>query len=297
MMSAPGGSGWGGCCGSCFPDNRRDWGMSKSFKLTLDILIGAALPIVILKYGTAPLGVLPAYLLAGLLPVGWVLLDLALLTRQFNFISAYGGWSAIMRGALAFWFVDGALLAFKDSASYLFAVAVFGVPLVFGKPVTRSIALQGLAPDTDERRSWTERLLATEGVRRALWRSSAIIAGTNLLAGVANFAINWWMVRAAFGTPLFNDQVANVNAITRLVLVLPDMIALFWAFRMMYRAIYAELPASEQIDHRRGDFWELVKRREDALAIGRTGDHASLADEADSPAVRHASVSPLLRAT
>lgn len=93
------------------------------------------------------------------------------------------------------------------------------------------------------------------------------------------------MVRAAFGTPLFNDQVANVNAITRLVLVLPDMVALFWAFRLMYRAIYAELPAAEQIDHRRGDFWELVKRREDALAIGRTGEHASALPVVGAPRV------------
>jgi hypothetical protein len=246
--------------------------MTKSFKLTLDILIGAALPVVLLKYGTAPLGVLPAYLLAGLIPVAWVLFDLFALTRRFNFISAYGGWSAVMRGVLAFWFVDGALFAFKDSASYLFAVIVFGGSLLLSAPVTRAIALQGLAPDTPERRAWTDRLLAEPRVRAALWRSAAIIGGTNLVFGLANFAINWWAVTEPFGTAAFNDQVANVNAITRLLLVLPDMVALFWAFRLMYKAIYAELPTTEQVDHRRGDFWELVKRREDALAIGRTGE-------------------------
>ena len=251
--------------------------MSKSLKLTLDILIGAALPVVLLKYGTAPLGVLPAYLLAGLVPVAWVLFDLVALTRRFNFISAYGGWSAVMRGALAFWFVDGALFAFKDSASYLFAVIVFGGSLLLTAPVTRAIALQGLAPDTPERRAWTDRLLAEPRVKAALWRSAAIIGGTNLMFGLANFAINWAYVTQPFGTAAFNDQVANVNAITRLLLVLPDMIALFWAFRLMYKAIYAELPTTEQVDHRRGDFWELVKRREDALAIGRTGERDATA--------------------
>ena len=256
--------------------------MPKSAKLTLDILIGAALPIVILKYGTAPFGVLPAYLLAGLIPVAWVLLDLFVFTRRFNFISAYGGWSAVMRGALAFWFVDGALFAFKDSASYLFAVVVFGGSLLLKAPITRAIALQGLAPDTPERREWTDRLLDAPRVKRALWRSAAIIGGTNLVFGVANFFINWALVRERFGTAMFNDQVANVNAITRVALVLPDMIALFWAFRMMYKAIYAELPAAEQVDHRRGDFWVLVQRREDALAIGRTGEHDETA-AADVP--------------
>ncbi len=254
--------------------------MQKSLKLTLDIVIGAGLPILILKYGTAPLGVLQAYLLAGLLPVAWVLIDLFFLTRRFNFITSYGAVGAVMRGALAFWFVDGALFAFKDSASYLFAVIVFGGSSFMHYPVTRSIALQGLAPNTAERRRWTAGLLAEPRVIKALWRSSAIIAVTNLVFGLGNFWINWALVQAPFGTALFNDQVANVNAITRVTLVLPDMIALFWAFRLMYRAIYAELPATEQVDHRHGDFWVLVQRREDALAIGKSGVEASQTPDA-----------------
>jgi hypothetical protein len=185
-----------------------------------------------------------------------------------------------MRGVLAFWFVDGALFAFKDSASYLFAVLVFGGSLFLSAPVTRAIALQGLAPDTPERRAWTDRLLVEPRVKAALCRSAAIIGGTNLVFGLANFVINWVFVTAPFGTAAFNDQVANVNAITRVTLVLPDMIALFWSFRLMYKAIYAELPTTEQVDHRRGDFWDLVKRREDALAIGRTG--VAAAAEADA---------------
>lgn len=247
--------------------------MTKTPKLTLDILIGAAVPILILKYATESVGVVPAYLLAGLVPVAWVLLDLFVLTRRFNFISAYGGWSAVMRGVLAFWFVDGALFAFKDSASYLFAVIVFGGSLFLAAPITRAIALQGLAPDTPERRAWTDRLLDEPRVKRAMWRSALLIGGSNLVFGLANFFVNWMWVRESFGTAAFNNQVANVNAITRVALVLPDMIALFWAFRLMFKAIYAELPTSEQVDHRRGDFWELVRRREDALAIGRTGQN------------------------
>ena len=77
--------------------------MSKSVKLGLDILIGAVAPVVILKYGTASLGTLPAYLLAALVPVAWVMLDLLVLTRRFNFITSYGGLGAVLRGALAFW--------------------------------------------------------------------------------------------------------------------------------------------------------------------------------------------------
>ena len=242
--------------------------MPKYAKLMLDILIGAVVPVVILKYGTAPLGTLPAYLAAALIPVAWVLLDLFVITRRFNFITTYGGMGAILRGALAFWYVSGALFAFKDSASYILAVLVFGGTLFIGKPVTRAIALQGLAPDTPEREASLARLLDEPTVTLKLRQATLAIAATNLAAGAFNYWINFHMVKAKFGTPQFNDQVANVNAITRVVLVLPDMLALFWAFSAMYKALYALLPPDASDNPKGDDFWDLVARREAALAAG-----------------------------
>ncbi|MBL0937555.1 MAG: hypothetical protein IBJ03_01600 [Gemmatimonadaceae bacterium] len=257
--------------------------MSKSVKLTLDILIGAVAPVLILKYGTAPLGTLTAYLTAALVPVAWVLLDLLVISRRFNFITTYGGGSAIMRGALAFWYVDGALFAFKDSASYLLAFIVFGLSAFTAAPVTRSIALQGLDPDTPERAAQMQRLLNESTVRRAMRNAALLIGVTNLAAGVVNFVINYRMVVAPFNTPAFNDQVANVNAITRIVLVLPDMLALFFAFSLMYKAMYALLPASEHADPDAGEFWTLLARREDAMTLVHTGEH--VADDVEANTV------------
>lgn len=245
--------------------------MSKSLKLTLDILIGAAAPVLILKYGTAPLGTLPAYLAAALVPVAWVLLDLFVISRRFNFITTYGGASAIMRGALAFWYVDGALFAFKDSASYLLAFLVFGVTALMGRPVTRSIALQGLDPDTPAREQQMHRLLDEASVLRAMKQAALLIGATNLAAGAVNYAINLRMVTAPFNTPAFNDQVANVNAITRIVLVLPDMLALFFAFSLMYKAMYALLPGGDAKDADAAEFWTLLDQREEALTKARSG--------------------------
>ena len=255
--------------------------MSKPLKLTLDILIGAVAPVLILTYGTAPMGTLPAYLAAALVPVAWVLLDLLVLTRRFNFISAYGGFGAVMRGALAFWYVDGALFAFKDSASYLLAVLIFGGSAFLAHPVTRAIALQGLDPDTPEKQSAMDRPLGEPSVKRSLKLSALMIGATNLAAGLVNYAINYKMVVAPFGTPAFNDQVANVNAITRVVLALPDMLALFFAFSMMYKALYALLPADEGSDPHAGDFWVLVKRREDALSMARATEDADARAKAE----------------
>jgi hypothetical protein len=259
--------------------------MSKHVKLALDILIGAVLPVVILKYGTAPLGTLPAYLAAALVPVAWVLLDLLVISRRFNFITTYGGFSAIMRGALAFWYVDGALFAFKDSASYLLAFLVFGITAFIGIPVTRSIAVQGLGADTPERERQMDRLMNEASVTHAMKRASLLIGLSNLCAGVVNYLINYRMVLAPFNTAAFNDQVANVNAITRIVLVLPDMVALFFAFQLMYKAMYALLPPDDVPgDPNSGEFWHLLQRREDALGAAPAGP----ATDVESKASRQA---------
>lgn len=261
--------------------------MPKSLKLGLDIIIGAVAPVVILKYGTAPLGTLPAYLLAALVPVVWVLLDLLVITRRFNFITSYGGLSAVMRGALAFWYVDGVLFAFKDSASYLLATLVFGLSVFLAKPVTGAIAMQGLSPETPEQERSLSSLLHEPTVIRALRQSTLIIAATNLLCGIVNYVINLRMVTAPFGTPAFNDQVANVNAITRIALVIPDMIALFWAFQLMYKAMYALLPPPVE-GAKDEDFWQLVREREEALAVGRAEQDARDSDAARAFANRQA---------
>ncbi|HYW32022.1 MAG TPA: VC0807 family protein [Gemmatimonas sp.] len=249
--------------------------MSKSMKLVLDLVMGAVVPWAILKYGTAPLGTLPAYLLAALVPVVYVLLDLLVITRRFNFITTYAGLSAIMRGALAFWYVDGATFALKDSASYFLAVLVFGGSYFLAKPVTRFIAMQGLTPETAAHERALDELLSERPVVHALRQSTLIIAFTNLLCGAANYLLNLRMVTAPFNTPDFNSQVADVNALTRFVLVIPDMIALFFAFSLMYKAMYSLLPA-----HTPGakdeDFWQLVEQRETLLAAG----HAAARDEA-----------------
>lgn len=248
--------------------------MQKSIKLGLDLVIGAIVPVVILKYGTAPLGTVPAYLLAALIPVAWVLLDLFVITRRFNFITTYSGLAAIMRGALAFWYVDGMLFAFKDSASYLLAMLVFGGSVFLARPVTRAIAMQGLSPETPEQQRSLDGLLSERSVVRALRQSALIIAATNLACGAVNYVINLRMVLAPFGTPVFNDQVANVNAITRIALVIPDMLALFWAFSLMYKAMYALLPAPAT-DAKNEDFWKLVQEREAALVSGGMSGHSA----------------------
>jgi hypothetical protein len=72
------------------------------------------------------------------------------------------------------------------------------------------------------------------------------------------------------------------------VLVLPDMVAIFFAFSMMYKAMYALLPADHGADSDAGEFWTLLARREDAMTLGTADDSSGSALAADDVHTRAA---------
>jgi inner membrane protein involved in colicin E2 resistance len=109
--------------------------MGRSLKLGLDFLFGLVVPILILSRFSDELGNVTAYVVSALVPVTWVAVDLLFITKRFNFITSFLGLNAVVRGVLAFWFVDGLAYAFKDSVPSLLWVAVFGASLVFGRPL------------------------------------------------------------------------------------------------------------------------------------------------------------------
>ena len=226
--------------------------MSRPLKLALDVLLGAVVPILVLSYLSEPLGAVPAYLLAALVPVGWVVVDLLFVTKRLNFITAFLGLNALVRGLLAFWFVDGALFALKDSAGSAVTVLILGGSLLLGRPALRAFAEQGLDPRTPEQELALHGLFAERPVRRALVRGTAMLALVHAAAGLANFLLNLSTVTAPFGTDGFNAQVAKVNAVTRLAIGLPEGLAIW----LVFRALYSLLPGVPG----EGDFWEQVGR-------------------------------------
>jgi hypothetical protein len=233
--------------------------INRSLNLALDVLLGAVVPILILAYLSDPLGAVPAYLVSALIPVGWVLADLFLISRRFNFITAFLGLNAIVRGLLAFWFVDGALYALKDTVGSLLIVLVFGGSLLLGRPLLGPFVAQALDPRTPAQRASLERLFAERPVARTILISTAGLALLNAATAAINFALNLWIVTAPFGTEEFNSQVARVNAVTRLTLGVPEFVvmglAIWWVIYSLHSQLYTQLP---DVGGRR-DFWELVE--------------------------------------
>lgn len=231
--------------------------MSRSLKLGLDFLFGLIIPIIILSRFSDELGNITAYVVSALVPVAWVAVDLFFITKRFNFITSFLGLNAVVRGALAFWFVDGVAYAFKDSTPSLLWVVVFGASLVFGRPLISAFLEQTFDPRTPEQERSIRELFDERPVRRALWRGTLAMVILSVITGVANFFLNLWIVTAEFGTEAFNLQVAEANAIARFAIAIPETLALMVVIGLALKVIYARLPG----DPKDKDFWEQLESR------------------------------------
>ncbi|NER00554.1 MAG: hypothetical protein F6K30_28305 [Cyanothece sp. SIO2G6] len=236
--------------------------MNRKLKLILDIAMGTVIPIFVLNNLNEQLGTTVTYVIAALIPVAWVLTDLLLITRRFNFITSYIGAAALMRGLLSFWFVDGIQFAFKDSVGAIFTVVVFGISVIIHKPVMYYFLMQGMGPDSPDREQSLKRLLAEPKVHRSLVHGTILVLVVHLWTGIANFSLNLRIVVASFGTALFNQQVAQANAITRIVLAIPELMGVAIAAVLIRRAMLGYLPQDDDDDQSESDFWDLLKRRE-----------------------------------
>ena len=226
-------------------------------KLGLDFLFGLVVPIVILSRFSDELGNVTAYVVSALVPVTWVAIDLLFITKRFNFITSFLGLNAVVRGILAFWFVDGLAYAFKDSVPSLLWVVVFGASLVFGRPLIGAFLEQSFDPRTREQERSLRGLFDERPTRRALWFGTLAMVLLSIVTGVANFFLNVWIVTAGFGTRAFNAQVAESNAIARFAISIPETLALMVVVGLALRAVYARLPG----DPGEKDFWDLMELR------------------------------------
>lgn len=231
--------------------------MSRSLKISLDFLFGLIIPIVILSRFSDELGNITAYVVSALVPVTWVAVDLFFITKRFNFITSFLGLNAVVRGILAFWFVDGAAYAFKDSVPSLLWVVVFGASLVFGRPLIGAFLEQSFDPRTPEQERSLRNLFDERPARRALWLGTLAMVVLSAVTGAANFFLNLWIVTARFGTQAFNTQVAESNAIARFAIAIPEALALMVVVALALRTIYARLPG----DPSEKDFWDLMELR------------------------------------
>ena len=242
--------------------------MNRTVKLVLDIAMGAIIPILVLNNLNEQLGPTLTYVLASLIPVTWVFIDLLFITKRFNFITSYVGATAIVGGALTFWFVDGIQYAFKESVGTILTILIFGGSIIIAKPIMYYFVIQGMGPSNAKQEKSLKELLQESKVYKALLNGTIIIVVVNTLTGIINFFLNLSIVTGVVRTAEFNEQVAQVNAITRIALTVPELLAFGIAIVLVRRAMDYYLPDGDEEydeddeDDEDYDFWELLELRD-----------------------------------
>ena len=220
----------------------------------MDIVMGIIVPVLVLNNFNGTGDTTLGYLIAAVIPVAWVVVDLFFVTKRFNIITTYVGASAVVHGVLVFWRVDGALFALKDSFGPVLTVLVFGGSLFVGKPIMFHFMSQAF-----HRRSRTpefKELCAEKRVSRAMWDVTVLVLGMSALVGVATFIFNMSIVTADVGTVLFNQQVAEVRAVTWMYLRIPAAVGLLWALYRIYRVMRQEVLEKEEEDEDMCEPWD-----------------------------------------
>jgi hypothetical protein len=238
----------------------------RSFKLLLDIMMGAVIPIVVLEWFSGPLTAPVAYVVSALIPVAWVLADLLFITKRFNFITSYTGLSAVVRGALAFWFVDGLLFAIKDTLGIALTVLLFGVSVAIGKPLLQYLLVQALNPPGRAEEQLLRELIRQPAILRRFMIGTGLVSVVNVAVAALNFWLNLVIVVEPFGTETFNQQVARVNAIMRVV-SLPEMALFIAVFLYAAAGVFRALPVEPGTSPWESGFWEQLQRRDEHLGL------------------------------
>lgn len=201
-------------------------------------ILGSGINIARDVFGGGTGGNIRAYLLAALIPVAYVLADLAI-NRVVSGIALLGGIVALVRGALAFWYVDGAAFAFKDSVpSLLFGLLALGT-LATQTPLFRVMLDATSLTESPEHRAATQQALDQAPVVAALRQATWLYGLTELVSAVINYFVNLRIVTAPFSSETFNTQMAQANAVMRLPSMALSLLAVGAGFFLLQKAIKA----------------------------------------------------------
>ncbi|WP_135230328.1 VC0807 family protein [Deinococcus fonticola] len=186
--------------------------------------------------GDGQTGNVRAYLLAALVPVGYVLWDI-LVNRNVSPVALIGGAGALFSGALAFWYVDGFWYAIKDSARSYLTGLLFLISAATRVPLFRVFLDAASIGESEADRVATRQAMADPGVHQGLVLGTVAFAVVDVVGGLVNSAVNYQRVTAKFGSDAFNAQVAEVNAIMRVPGMVISLLGVGLAMWLVQRAV------------------------------------------------------------
>jgi hypothetical protein len=191
----------------------------------VELAVTVGIPTALLWYGSERLGAGPTLALALAFPLVWLLAGIAR-KRRVDKLALVALVGITITGGASLLQLDPKWIAFKEGLiPTLMAAAMLATCL------TRSPFLAALLDPLLDRERLDSALLRPEaaaGWRTALIRGTFELSAILLASGVVSAALAWWLLDAAPGTPLFNEQLGRVNTIGLVAVNLPVAALATW---------------------------------------------------------------------
>ena len=204
----------------------------------VSLLVSIVIPAIILsKFSTEEyLGILPGFLVALALPVGYAIYNL-LVRKETGFIAIIGFVSIFLTGIIGVFEFPTEWLAVKEAAvPLLIGIAVI-VSLKTPYPLVRKLLFNEELLDLkliDQKLKENDNVFEIEKV---LVKSTFMVAGSFLLSAFLNFFLTKYIVVSPAGTAAFNEELGTLTAISYPAIALPSTAVMFVALYYIFKQI------------------------------------------------------------
>jgi hypothetical protein len=204
----------------------------------VSLLVSIVIPAIILsKFSTEEyLGVLPGFLVALALPIGYAIYNLVV-RKETGFIAILGFVSIFLTGIIGVFEFPTEWLAIKEAAvPLLIGIAVI-VSLKTPYPLVKKLIFNEELLDLkliDEKLKENNNVFEIE---RILVKSTFMIAASFLLSATLNFFLTKYIVVSPAGTAAFNEELGTLTALSYPAIALPSTAVMFVAIYYVFKKI------------------------------------------------------------
>lgn len=204
----------------------------------VSLLVSIVIPAIILsKFSTEEyLGILPGFLVALSLPVGYAIYNL-FVRKETGFIAIIGFVSIFLTGIIGVFEFPTEWLAVKEaSVPLLIGIAVI-VSLKTPYPIVKKLLFNEEILDLKLIDEKLEENSNAPEMDKALFKATFMVAGSFLLSAFLNFFLTKYIVVSPAGTAAFNEELGTLTALSYPAIALPSTAVMFVALYYIFKQI------------------------------------------------------------
>ena len=204
----------------------------------VSLLVSIVIPAIILsKFSTEEyLGILPGFLVALSLPVGYAIYNL-FVRKETGFIAIIGFVSIFLTGIIGVFEFPTEWLAVKEAAVPLFIGIAVIVSLKTPYPIVKKLLFNEEILNLKLIDKKLEENSNAPEMDKALFKATFMVAGSFLLSAFLNFFLTKYIVVSPAGTAAFNEELGTLTAISYPAIALPSTAVMFVALYYIFKQI------------------------------------------------------------